>query len=235
MVFTLIDISPLYNINGSILSPFGPNTGSWSTYSCVNKTYYYSPPDSSSYDIILDYTASNQYVNFAKWKIEDLGLSDNGIATIVSDVLKNELSGLDDINQSVQDVNQSVQDTNQSVQDVNDTLNDSSIDNPSSSFNEFNDKTADSGPITQLLLMPVTLYTSINNNLSGVCQPLNLGKLYGHNLTMPCINYNKYLGSELVNILDILMSGFMIFTISKTFIKIFENFTTLKEGDVLDD
>ena len=105
------NISSLYHTNGSIISPFGPNTGAWATYSCQNRTFYYSPTDSATYDIILDYTASNQYINFAKWKIEDLGLSDSGIATIVSDVLKNELSGIDDINQSVQDVNQSVQDS----------------------------------------------------------------------------------------------------------------------------
>ena len=124
-----------------------------------------------------------------------------------------------------------------SINNLNDTLNDDTVDdnNIASSFEDFNDFLDDNSTITQLLTLPITLYTAILNNVNGSCSPFNLGALYGENLILPCINVSQYLGSTLWNMIDIIISGFAIFAISKKMIKVFNNFSSLREGDVIDD
>lgn len=126
---------------------------------------------------------------------------------------------------------------NDSINSLDDTLKDDNVDdnNIASSFEDFNDFLDDNSTITQLITLPITLYTAILNNLNGTCSPFNLGALYGENLVLPCINVSQYLGSSLWNMIDIIISGFAIFAISKKMIKVFNNFSSLREGDVIDD
>ena len=71
--------------------------------------------------------------------------------------------------------------------------------------------------------------------MKSTCKPFVLGALFGTNLTIPCINIGSYLGSALWGMIDVIISGFAIFSISKKLIKIFNNFSSMKEGDVIDD
>lgn len=123
------------------------------------------------------------------------------------------------------------------INNVNDSINNDNIDDSgiSSAFDNFNNFLDDNSTITQLITLPVTLYTAILNNLNGTCQPFNLGSLYGSDLILPCINISQYLGSALWSMIDIIISGFAIYAISKKMIKVFNNFSSLKEGDVIDD
>lgn len=123
------------------------------------------------------------------------------------------------------------------VDNLNDSINNDNIDDSDigNAFDDFNDFLDDNSTITQLITLPVTLYTAILNNLNGSCSPFNLGKLFGTDLILPCINISQYLGSSLWTMIDIIISGFAIYEISKKFIKVFNNLSSLREGDVIDD
>lgn len=128
-------------------------------------------------------------------------------------------------------------DIKDSVNNVDDTLKDDNIDNNnvSSTFEEFNSFLDDNSTITQLITLPITLYSSILNNVGGSCQPFNLGSLYGEDLVLPCVNIGNYLGSTLWGMIDLIISGFAVYFISKKLIKVFNNFSSMKDGDVIDD
>lgn len=83
--------------------------------------------------------------------------------------------------------------------------------------------------ISGLVLMPGNMLTSIINS-ADTCTGYSLGSLYGHELRFPCIDPVDYLGSTLWNLIDILISGVIIYNISKRFIKIFENFTNFRDS-----
>lgn len=123
------------------------------------------------------------------------------------------------------------------INNLNDTINDDNVDENGvvDAFESFNDFLDDNSTITQLITLPITLYTAILNNLNGTCQPFNLGQLYGEDLILPCINISQYLGNSLWTMIDIIISGFAVYAISKKMIKVFNNFSSLREGDVIDD
>lgn len=104
----------------------------------------------------------------------------------------------------------------------------------SSTFASWQNSSAQNGTITNLITLPITLYTSILNNINGTCSSFSLGSLYGSSLTMTCIQPSQYLGTTLWGVIDMLFSGFFIFIISKKMIKVFNNMSMLKEGDILD-
>lgn len=128
-------------------------------------------------------------------------------------------------------INQNTQ-TNEKLDNIDNTINDNSVDNPN--FEEFEQYIADNGVITQLITLPVRLYTQILNNVNTTCTPFNLGVMFGHNLSMECIEPSAFFGTALWNTIDILGTGLFIFAISKKMIAVFHQFTNLEEGDILD-
>lgn len=133
---------------------------------------------------------------------------------------------------SLGDISKDIGSVADSVNDLNDTLNDSSIDSPSSSTDEWSSLNTENGVITSLLSLPIQLVNAYSAGMSSTCQPFNLGSFYGTNLILPCINPSKYLGSALWNIIDVLFSGFMIFAIGKKLVKVFNDFTNLRDTQV---
>lgn len=121
------------------------------------------------------------------------------------------------------------------IDDVNSSINSDNVDDPSSSINQFNDKIAENGVITQLVGLPVTLFTKILNSVNGTCSPYNFGSLFGTDIVFPCINVANYLGSTLWNIIDVLISGLFVYSLSRKFIKVFEHMSSMNEGDVIGD
>lgn len=138
-------------------------------------------------------------------------------------------------NEEIKVVQDKLNETNTSINDMKDALTNSDVNDVESSFESFEGFLTENSTITQLITMPITLYTSILNGLQSTCQPFNLGNLFGTNLTIPCINIGSYLGTGLWTMIDVIISGFAIFAISKKLIKIFNNFSSMKEGDVIDD
>lgn len=125
--------------------------------------------------------------------------------------------------------------TTDSIDDLDDTMKDDSVDDPSDDFSDMEDLVATNGVITQLISLPITLYTKVLNNINGTCSAQNLGSLYGTNLIIPCIDVDDYLGSTLWNTIDIIISGFFVWYIARKMIKAFNNFSSMKEGDVIGD
>lgn len=124
------------------------------------------------------------------------------------------------------------------TEDINNTLKDDNViteNDLSSIFDNFKSTLAVNGVITQLITLPVTLFTSILNSVNGTCTPFNLGSLYGHSLILPCINVSDFLGSSLWSIIDILISGLFVYSISHKFKKVFNAWSSMKEGDVIGD
>ena len=120
------------------------------------------------------------------------------------------------------------------INDLDDSIKDDSIDNPDDFFDDFNDMLPTNNTISSLIALPITLYTKILNGISGTCSSINLGSLYGTNLILPCVNIGQYLGNTLWVLIDTIFSGMTVYFISKSMIKAFNNFTSLKEGDVID-
>lgn len=136
---------------------------------------------------------------------------------------------------SVQEVNTAVQKVQEETKKVNDTISSDAVDDPSSSINSFKDKLAQNGVITQLIGLPVTLFSKVLNSVNGTCINYSLGNLYGTDIIFPCISIKNYIGSTLWNVIDVLVSGLFVYAISKKFIKVFESMSSMKEGDVIDD
>lgn len=139
------------------------------------------------------------------------------------------------IKNKLNDMQNSLNDVKGSINDVNSSINNDSVDDPSSSINQFKDKIAENGVITQLVGLPVTLFTKILNSVNGTCSPYNFGSLFGTDIVFPCINVSNYLGSTLWNIIDVLISGLFVYSLSRKFIKVFEHMSSMNEGDVIGD
>ena len=139
----------------------------------------------------------------------------NGISNQTTSIINNQ--------------NTNAQNTQQKIDNINDTLKDDNVDNPQ----DYSSNVATNGVITQLITLPITLYQKILNSTSASCSPFNLGTLYGEQLTMPCINLQNYLGSTLFNVIDILISGLFIYSISRKMIKVFNSLSSMKESDVI--
>lgn len=139
------------------------------------------------------------------------------------------------INQQTEVIIQGNEEINQNLEEIDDTLKDDSIDSPNDMISDFEDMLPENGVITQLIGLPITLYTKVLNSINGTCNQFNLGNLYGTNLIIPCIDINTYLGNTLWNTIDIIISGVFVLTIARKMIKAFENFTSMKDGDVIND
>ena len=121
------------------------------------------------------------------------------------------------------------------VDNVNDYLRDDSdptINNNDIS-NTFNSVSV-SDPLNYLLTLPLHAIQKINSKLgSNSCSPINLGALYGHNLTLPCINIKAKLGDSLFNTIDILMAiGLLSVTLVKFYNSISNVLTLGKEKEI---
>lgn len=139
------------------------------------------------------------------------------------------------IKNKLNDMQNSLNDVKGSINDVNGSINNDNVDDPSSSINQFKDKIAENGVITQLVGLPVTLFTKILNSVNGTCSPYNFGSLFGTDIVFPCINVANYLGTSLWNIIDVLISGLFVYSLSRKFIKVFEHMSSMNEGDVIGD
>lgn len=138
---------------------------------------------------------------------------------------------------STNSIVQAQQGTTNAINGVNNSINDSSTNSNTDNqnvINDFNSKLSNNNTISSLITMPITIFQKILNSVNASCTPFTLGNLLGTNITMPCINLANYLGSNLWNVIDVIISGLFVFSISKTMIKVFNNFTSLKDkGDIL--
>lgn len=193
---------------------------------------------------------SNVIHNFLGYHIEVIGNTAGLSSSQVSDsvnagidrlysALGTDLGTIEsEINTNINDTRTAIineeKKTTKAVEDVNDTLNDDSTDDPDSKLNQVSGKVATNNVISDLVLLPVTLFTKVLDSLNSTCTSYNLGSLYNHNIVFPCINVADYIGSALWSVIDVLISGLLIYAISRKFIKVFNELSSLKEGDIID-
>lgn len=130
------------------------------------------------------------------------------------------LAEINDVKQSMNDTVIWQQQTELNQQQFNDYIND------------INNENITNPVISQLILMPITFLQAFLNGFNGQCSNYNLGSLYGTNLVLPCINIQSFLGSTLWDIIDYLVSGMLIFAISKKFVNIFDDLTNLRTNQI---
>lgn len=126
---------------------------------------------------------------------------------------------------------QQQQQTNNKLDDLNDNLTNSDIDGADDNASQWADKSLSDNVVSGMVTMPITLLRAYLNGMTSSCSSFYLGNFFGTDLTLPCINIQSYFGS-LWNIIDVLFSGFMILALGKKFVKIFNDFTNLKDNQV---
>lgn len=119
-------------------------------------------------------------------------------------------------------------DTNDKLDNLNGTLNDSTPPDTESFMEHLDDLFYD-GPISTLILMPLTLINHYVDGFNSTCSPINLGSLYGTELKLPCVNLESKLGSSLWTTIDGLVSIFMIYNICMLFVSVFNDITSLRD------
>lgn len=149
-----------------------------------------------------------------------------------NDLLNDIKNSFSSQNSTLNDIEKNTEDTKKAIEDTNDTLKDDSIDdnNTSSTLEDLSEDLPTNSVISDLLLLPVRLFQSILNSINGSCSSFNLGSLYGSDLTLPCINIENLIGSNLWSVIDILFCGAFILIIRKKFVDIFHNLTDLRNG-----
>lgn len=197
-------------------------TGSSNTFDPYAKFTFYG--ESASWQLLLLQSSTTSI---------DIDLTTGGIISQNQEIIDQNKSIIEQnqtlINQNDQIIN-GQKDVKDSIDKVDDTMKNDDVDSPDTS--KWSGVNASDGPISNMVLMPITLLNAYINGINGSCTSFNLGNLYGTDIIFPCIDISNYLGSTLWNIIDVLFSGFMIFMIGKKFVKIFNDFTNLKDNQV---
>lgn len=224
-------------------------TGNWVsnqiTSSCVDVSTYVESGYATYLHILYSFTADafateyRFYFNYgigwlngsSKFKVL-LGNVHDFDQTIINNFKQQKLNE-QQINQNNTMINQNNTIINQNNQ-IKDSLTNSTVDDPSGTFNQFESYLPENGVITQLITLPISLFQRVLSSINGTCTQYNLGNLLGTDLILPCINISNYIGTTLWNVIDVLFSGFFVLVIGKKMIKAFNNFSSMEEGDVLD-
>lgn len=113
-------------------------------------------------------------------------------------------------------------------EETNDLLKSEEAPNSSGFFNDVS-ALLDESPITNLVTIPLTLINAYISGFSSTCSAVSLGSLYGHNLTLPCIDIPQYIGSTLWATIDGITCIIIIYNIILMCIGIFESITSLDD------
>lgn len=112
--------------------------------------------------------------------------------------------------------------------ETNDLLKSEEAPNSNGFFDEVN-SLLDESPITNLVTIPLTLINAYISGFNATCSPVTLGTLYGHTLTLPCIDIPHFIGSTLWATIDGITCIIIIYNIILMCIGIFESITSLDD------
>lgn len=118
--------------------------------------------------------------------------------------------------------------TTNAINKTNDTIKDESDANTSGFLQDIHQDYSNN-PVSDLITMPITFLQTLNNNVSGSCITWNLGSLLGSNVTMPCINLQEIIGSNLYNLIDMAICLFLAYNLGLMCVTIWNNITSLKD------
>ena len=134
-------------------------------------------------------------------------------------------------NQAINNTTNAVNNNTNAINNVNSSLTDET--SPDANNDLFSGITTDdesNSPISDLILLPLTLLNAYVEGFSSTCNSFDLGTLYGHNLVLPCINVDDYLGSNLWGLIDVICSIFLIYNVGMMCVSMYESITSLEDG-----
>lgn len=214
-------------VSSSVVAEYNGNgTGSFTVYF----TPVYDSNGIAYYIGDTNNTNKNSYLNIiSNQSAYNQGFRIESITVYSVDDTSEELNS---INSSINTTNSKLNETNENLTDINDSINDDNIDsnNTTNTLNNLSGQVASNSVISDLLLLPVSLFQKILNSINGSCSTFSLGSLYGSNLNFPCIDLQSLLGSAIYNSIDVIISGIFILSIRKKFVNIFESLSSLKDG-----
>lgn len=204
----------------------------------VNVTCIFKPKNSGSNYYFLGITNSN-YTSFGSvpygsgtaFTVENRSLE--GTADNSQTIINQNQTIINQNQQQIQEQKETqnkINETNGKLDNIDDTMNDQSVNLPNNGLNNIKGNIPTNSVISDLILLPVSLLQKLVNALSGSCANFSLGSLYNHDLVMPCIDIESYVGSSIWVFIDFVFSGMFILVIRKKFIQIFQNITSLKNG-----
>lgn len=88
------------------------------------------------------------------------------------------------------------------------------------------------GTITNLLSLPITFLQRLVNSFNQNCSPVSIGTLWNTEIKFECVNLTTF--SPILSIVDIFVSGFLAYRFGCKMVKLFNKFTSLKEGGLED-
>lgn len=136
----------------------------------------------------------------------------------------------DNISTSIDNTTNAVNGATNAIDETNSILEDSNVSSDTNTSLESMLQAKDSNtPVADLLLLPLTLFNAYLTGFNGSCASFNLGTLFNHEISLPCINIGGLLGAELWSIIDVIFCLFMILNIAQLFIYMFESITSFED------
>ena len=178
-------------------------------------------------------TATNQ-LDFQNTR--DIAWSFQGLDNIIQElyfVQIKENTSNQDVVDALDKVEDKIDDTNSKLDGIDSSIKDDNVNVSDDTISDLESFLPENGVITQLITLPLNLYKHVLNSINSSCSDFSLGTLYGTELIIPCFTLDGYFGS-FWNILDLMISGFFVYTIAKKMIAVFNNMSNLEEGDILD-
>ena len=86
--------------------------------------------------------------------------------------------------------------------------------------------------ITSLITLPIQFLQAFYIGWNGTCSTYDMGTIFGKHIYLPCIDLYSFLGVPLVTMIDVLMSGFLILSISKKFVNVFDDLTNFRSNQI---
>lgn len=120
--------------------------------------------------------------------------------------------------------------TTQAVQETNNFLKDDEEASTDDFIDDLKSNESSDSPVSDLIVMPITLLQAYLNGFDATCGSYDLGTLYGHQITLPCIQPQRYLGASLWSTIDILISLFLTYNVGLMCISIYESITSLDDN-----
>lgn len=152
---------------------------------------------------------------------------------VISNANQNKQDIINNANQNAQEIienaNKNQQETNEKLDQIDDSITDPSLPDVDNSLSGITIVDKD---ISDLVLLPINVLKKYADFTNKSCTPytINFG-IFGdpYTLTLPCINLENYLGSELISLIDSLCVFFFIYEFVMLVINAFDSITELRD------
>lgn len=135
------------------------------------------------------------------------------------------------INSQANNTTNIINNQNENANKINDTMKDETAPTDEEITYLFDFDLDDSNsPVSDLITMPITLLQAYLNGFNSSCSSVSLGSLYGHNIVLPCIRPQDYLGSTLWNLIDMCFALYLVYNVGLMCVSIYESITSLDDN-----